>query len=59
MNAKFSLYVTAIALFAILTLGVGCTKAPNDAQLTSDIQNSRYKLLQRRRAVTWCTAWIK
>jgi hypothetical protein len=39
MNAKFSLYVTAIALFAILTLGVGCTKAPNDAQLTSDIQN--------------------
>lgn len=39
MNAKFSLYVTTIALFAILTLGVGCTKAPNDAQLTSDIQN--------------------
>jgi len=39
MKAKFSLYVTAIALIAILTLGVGCTKAPNDAQLTSDIQN--------------------
>ncbi|MBZ5649875.1 MAG: BON domain-containing protein [Acidobacteriia bacterium] len=38
MNAKFSLYVTAIALLAILTVGVGCTKAPNDAQLTSDIQ---------------------
>ncbi len=38
MNAKFSLYVTAITLFAILTVGVGCTKAPNDAQLTSDIQ---------------------
>jgi hypothetical protein len=39
MKAKFSLYVTAIALIAMLTLGVGCTKAPNDAQLTSDIQN--------------------
>jgi len=39
MKAKFSLYVTAIALVAILALGVGCTKAPNDAQLTSDIQN--------------------
>jgi hypothetical protein len=39
MKAKLSLYVTAIALVAILTLGMGCTKAPNDAQLTSDIQN--------------------
>ena len=39
MKAKFSLYVIAIALIAVLTLGVGCTKAPNDAQLTSDIQN--------------------
>jgi len=39
MKAKFSLYVTAIPLLALLTLGVGCTKAPNDAQLTSDIQN--------------------
>ncbi len=38
MNAKFSLYVSAITLLAILTVGVGCTKAPNDAQLTSDIQ---------------------
>ena len=39
MKAKLSLYVTAIVLLAILTVGVGCTKAPNDAQLTSDIQN--------------------
>src|SRR5712671_2333609 len=39
MKAKLSVYVTAIALVTILTLGVGCTKAPNDAQLTSDIQN--------------------
>ena len=39
MKAKLSFYVTTIALIAILTIGVGCTKAPNDAQLTSDIQN--------------------
>jgi len=38
MKAKLSLYVTAIMLVAILTVGVGCTKAPNDAQLASDIQ---------------------
>ena len=38
MKARLSLYVTAIMLVAILTVGVGCTKAPNDAQLTSDIQ---------------------
>ena len=39
MKATLSVYVTALVLFAALTLGVGCTKAPNDAQLTSDIQN--------------------
>ncbi len=39
MKATFSLYVSSIALFAALTLGVACTKAPNDAQLTSNIQN--------------------
>jgi len=39
MKAKRSLYITAVAILAVLTLGVGCTKAPNDAQLTSDIQN--------------------
>ena len=38
MKAKLSLYVTGIMLLTILTVGVGCTKAPNDAQLTSDIQ---------------------
>jgi osmotically-inducible protein OsmY len=38
MKAKLSLYVTGIMLVAILTVGVGCTKAPNDAELTSDIQ---------------------
>jgi len=38
MKAKLSLYLGAMMLLAILTVGVGCTKAPNDAQLTSDIQ---------------------
>ncbi len=38
MKAKLSLYVTGILLLAILTVGVGCTKAPNDAELTSNIQ---------------------
>ncbi len=38
MKAKLSIYVTTIMLVGILTVGVGCTKAPNDAQLTSDIQ---------------------
>jgi BON domain len=37
MKAKLSLCVIAVML-AILTVGVGCTKAPNDAQLASDIQ---------------------
>src|ERR1700730_3338701 len=39
MTAKFSLNLIAIALLAMLLAGVGCTKAPNDAQLTSDIEN--------------------
>jgi hypothetical protein len=40
MKAKFSLNsIIAIALLAMLLAGVGCTKAPNDSQLTSDIQN--------------------
>ena len=33
MKVKLSLYVTGIMLLAILTVGVGCTKAPNDAEL--------------------------
>jgi hypothetical protein len=39
MKATLSLYVSSIALLAALTVGVACTKAPNDAQLTSNIQN--------------------
>jgi hypothetical protein len=38
MKAKVSLYATVIILVAILTVGLACTKAPNDAQLASDIQ---------------------
>jgi BON domain len=38
MKAKLSLYVIGIMLLAILTVGVSCTKAPNDAELTSNIQ---------------------
>jgi hypothetical protein len=38
MKAKLSLYVTGLMLLAILTAGVGCTKAPNDAELTSNIE---------------------
>ena len=32
MKAKLSLYMTGLLLLAILTVGVGCTKAPNDAR---------------------------
>jgi len=39
MKARASLYVTALVLMAVLGLGVACTKAPNDAQISSDIQN--------------------
>jgi hypothetical protein len=39
MKAKFSVYVTTVMLLGLLTVGVGCTKAPNDAELTSDIQS--------------------
>jgi hypothetical protein len=38
MKAKLSLHLTGMLLLAILTVGVGCTKAPNDAELTSSIQ---------------------
>lgn len=38
MKARGSLYVTVVVLLTILGLGVGCTKAPNDAQISSDVQ---------------------
>jgi hypothetical protein len=39
MKAKLSLYLGGMMLLAILAVGMGCTKAPNDAQLASDIQS--------------------
>ncbi len=39
MKAKLSLYFGGILLLAILAASVGCTKAPNDAQLASNIQS--------------------
>jgi BON domain len=38
MKARVSLYVTALVLLLTLAVAVGCSKAPNDAQLASDIQ---------------------
>ena len=37
MKARISVYL--IALITALVIAVGCTKAPNDAQISSDIQN--------------------
>lgn len=37
MKARASVYL--IALIAALAIAVGCTKVPNDAQISSDIQN--------------------
>jgi hypothetical protein len=39
MKAKASLYFSAIALFVIFGLALGCSKAPNDTQIVSDIQS--------------------
>src|SRR5579863_9869462 len=38
MKARLSLYLSAVVWLAIL-VGIGCSKAPTDAQITSDIQN--------------------
>jgi outer membrane biosynthesis protein TonB len=39
MKARLSLYLIAAVLLSILVAAVGCSKAPTDAQITSDIQN--------------------
>jgi hypothetical protein len=39
MKTKFSLQLTALLLLAVLTAALGCSKAPNDAQITSGIQS--------------------
>ena len=38
MKARVSLYVSVLVLLLSLAVAVGCSKAPNDAQLASDIQ---------------------
>jgi len=38
MKARVSLYLTAVVLLVSLAIVLGCSKAPNDAQITSDIQ---------------------
>src|SRR5450631_2426443 len=39
MKTRASLHVIAIALAAILIATVGCSKAPSDSQIATDIQN--------------------
>src|SRR5690348_15645234 len=39
MKARLSVYLTVVALLAVLGLGVACSKAPTDAQITSDVQS--------------------
>jgi len=39
MKARFSLYLIAAVLLSIVLSSVGCSKAPTDAQIASDIQN--------------------
>ena len=38
MKARVSLYLSIAALLTALALALGCSKAPNDAQIASDIQ---------------------
>ena len=40
MKARVSLYVSVLTLLLVLGVAVGCNKAPNDAQITSDVQSS-------------------
>jgi outer membrane biosynthesis protein TonB len=39
MKARLSLYLSAVVLVTVLVAAVGCSKAPTDAQIASDIQN--------------------
>jgi hypothetical protein len=39
MKARISLYLSAVVLLTILVAAVGCSKAPTDPQISSDIQN--------------------
>jgi len=40
MKARISPYVSVLALVLVLGVAVGCTKAPNDAQIASNVQSS-------------------
>ncbi len=39
MKARPSLFIRIAPLVAVLAIAIACTKAPNDAQVTSDIQS--------------------
>lgn len=39
MKARTSAYVTILVILLVMGMTVGCTKAPNDAQITSDVQS--------------------
>jgi len=39
MKARASVYLTAVVFLLVLGMTVGCAKAPNDAQITSDVQS--------------------
>jgi BON domain len=39
MKARLSLYLNTVVLLTILTVTLGCSKAPTDAQMATDIQN--------------------
>ena len=39
MKARLSVYLSALVLLTIMAVTVGCSKAPTDAQIATDIQN--------------------
>jgi hypothetical protein len=39
MKTKLSLQISAVLVLLVLSLAVGCAKAPNDAQISSDVQS--------------------
>jgi outer membrane biosynthesis protein TonB len=39
MKARVSAYLTSVVFLLVLGMAVGCAKAPNDAQITGDVQS--------------------
>ncbi len=39
MTARASRYFSSLVFLLVLGMAAGCTKAPNDAQITSDVQS--------------------